>query len=95
MGSWGKPQNGEASGSGKDGHGHLLCLGQAQTGPLRPCWQPPAASQWIHRFNSLGSAPQLLERVQRGRIGRKVEWAEVELSRQPLVQIRKLRLEHR
>ena len=87
MGSWGKPQNGEASGSGKDGHGHPLCLGQAQTGPLRPCWQPPATS--------LGSAPQLLERVQSERLARKVEWAEVELSRQPLVQMRKLRLEHR
>lgn len=94
MGSWKKPQNGEASGSGKDEHGHPLCLGQAQTGPLRPCWQPPA-SQWIHRFNSLGSTSQLLERVQSEQIGRKVEWAEMELSHQPLVQIRKLRLEHR
>lgn len=90
MGSWEKPQNEEASGSGKDGHGHPLCLGQAQTGPLRPQWQPPT-SQWIHRFNSLG---RLLERVQSERIERNVEWAEVKLSGQPLVQIRKLRLEH-
>lgn len=90
MGSWEKPQNAEASGSGKDGHGHPLCLGQAQTGPLRPRWQPPT-SQWIHRFKSLG---QLLERVQSERIERKVEWAEGKLSSQPLVQIRKLRLGH-
>ena len=57
-----------------------MCLGPAGRSPGSPGW---------------ALAPQLLERVQSERIARKVEWAEVELSRQPLVQMRKLRLEHR